>query len=164
VYAAQLHWLRTHFSRSQILLLNMHTALTSRSPNEYLQEILDHLQIPTTAHLSGLVHSNSASPAQAGDMLNCSTHSQLSAIFEPYNEILYAMEPEFDRFPPASDVPCLHTHKQAVYDTEEEGASSRGQIHSVHRTHRGGVPEDGPAKGSRKLIMLPHMPPSRFVP
>jgi hypothetical protein len=107
IYAAQLHWLLTHFSRSQLLLLNMHTALASRSPNEYLQEILDHLQIPATAHLSdGLMHANVATAAQASDMLKCSTHATLSAIYEPYNEILYAMEPEFDRFPPASEVPC----------------------------------------------------------
>lgn len=107
MYAAQLHWLQTHFSRSQILLLNMHTVLTSRSPNEYLQQILDHLHIPVTARLpNGLIHANSAVAAQAQDMLNCSTHAQLSAIFEPHNEILYAMEPEFERFPPASESPC----------------------------------------------------------
>jgi hypothetical protein len=108
MYAADLHWLYTQFSRSQVLLLNMHTILTSRGPNEYLQEILDHLQIPATAHLQeGLSHSNSATAAQASDMLACSTHAAMSAIYEPYNEILYAMEPEFDRFPPASAVPCV---------------------------------------------------------
>jgi hypothetical protein len=107
MYAAQLHWLRTHFSRSQLLLLNMHTILDGRSPNEYLQKILDHLQIPAIAMLpGGLMHANSATAAQASDMLDCSTHAQLTTIFEPFNEILYAMEPEFDRFPPASETPC----------------------------------------------------------
>jgi hypothetical protein len=106
MYAAQLHWLQALFWRSQLLLLNMHTALTSRSPNGYLQQILDHMQIPATAHLTNLAHVNFATAQQATDILNCSTHAQLAAIFEPHNEILYALEPEFDRFPPASDVPC----------------------------------------------------------
>jgi hypothetical protein len=84
----------------------MHTAFAFRTPNEYLQEILDHLEIPATADLYDLSHSNSATADQATDMLDCSTHAQLSAIYEPFNEILYAMEPDFDRFPPASETPC----------------------------------------------------------
>jgi hypothetical protein len=105
MYAAQLLWLGTQLSRSQILLLNVHTETTG-SPREYLQKILDHLKIPVTAHLNALTKANSATAEQASDMLPCSTRAQLSAIFEPHNEILYAMEPEFDRFPPASEVPC----------------------------------------------------------
>jgi hypothetical protein len=139
VYAAQLHWLWTHFTRSQILLLNMHTALTSRSPNAYLQEVLDHLQIPVTAHLNHLAHSNSATADQASDVLNCSTHAQLSAIFEPFNEILYAMEPDFDRFPPASDVPCspsIHPHKRAANGKGEESTSSKRQARQLHHVHK----------------------------
>jgi hypothetical protein len=107
IYCAQLHWLLSHFSRQQMLLLNMHSVLTSNSPNEYLQQVLDHLHIPASANVHALSHSNAATAAESSDMLSCSTHAQLSAIYEPHNEILYAMEPEFGRFPPSSEVPCL---------------------------------------------------------
>jgi hypothetical protein len=106
MYGAHLHWLQMHFSRSQILLFNMHSVLTSKRPQEYLQRVLDHLHIPGSAHAHSLKHANTATAAQSSDVLKCSTHAQLSAIYEPHNEILYAVEPEFERFPPASAVPC----------------------------------------------------------
>lgn len=109
LYPGQLHWLLTHFSRQQLLLLNMHTVVAANDPNAYLQEILDFLDIPTVAQLpevDALAHVNSATESQSTDILQCDLHARLSAVFAPYNEIFYAMEPEYGQFPPTSDEPC----------------------------------------------------------
>jgi hypothetical protein len=109
LYPGQLHWLMTHFSRQQMLLLNFHAAAASSDPNTYLQEILDFFHIPAVAQLheaGGLTHTNSATAAQSTDILDCDLHARLTATFAPYNEIFYAMEPEYGRFPPTSDEPC----------------------------------------------------------
>jgi len=108
LYAPALHWYLTQFSRSQILIFNMHTALM-RDPNAYLQELLDFLHIPATAHLAALSHTNAATPAQAlaaADTLSCSMRDRLAQIYAPWNDVLYTMEPLLDRFPPVTDVPC----------------------------------------------------------
>lgn len=108
LYAPALHWYLTQFSRSQILIFNMHTALM-RDPNAYLQELLDFLHIPATAHLAALSHANAATPAQAlaaADALSCSVRDRLAHIYAPWNDVLYTMEPLLDRFPPVTDVPC----------------------------------------------------------
>jgi hypothetical protein len=109
MYPGQLHWLLTHFSRQQMLLLSMHTVLATNDPNGYLQEILDFLEIPTVAQMPAveeLAHTNSATASQSVDILDCDMHARLSALFAPFNEIFYAMEPDFERFPPTSDEPC----------------------------------------------------------
>jgi hypothetical protein len=92
-----------------MLLLNMHSVVAANNPNAYLQEILNFLDIPTVARLpaaDSLAHTNSATAAQSTDILECDLHARLTAVFAPYNEIFYAMEPEYGRFPPTSDEPC----------------------------------------------------------
>lgn len=86
----------------------MHSALT-RDPNEYMQELLDHLHIPGTAQVKSFSHTNAATPAQAhatADSLSCSVRDQLAHIYAPWNDVLYTMEPQLDRFPPVTDLPC----------------------------------------------------------
>jgi hypothetical protein len=108
LYAPGLHWYLTQFSRTQMLIFSMHSVLHKNS-NEYVQEMLDFLQIPCTAHLKALSHSNSATPEQAlsaAETLTCSVRDRLAEIYEPWNRVWYVMEPELDHFPPATDVPC----------------------------------------------------------
>jgi hypothetical protein len=93
-------------------IFNMHTALASPDPNPYLQEMLDFLHIPAIAHLAVASHANSATAEQkhaaaSSDSLSCYQRDRLAEIYEPWNEVLYAMEPQLERFPPVTDVPCL---------------------------------------------------------
>jgi hypothetical protein len=111
MYAASLHWYLTQFSRSQMRIFSMHTVLALSDPNPYLQEMLDFLDIPATAHLAAASHLNSATTEQKdsavdSDTLSCSMRNQLAEIYAPWNEVLYTMEPQLERFPPATDVPC----------------------------------------------------------
>jgi hypothetical protein len=102
----------TQFSREQMLVFNMHSALaTASDPNPYLQQMLDFLGIPSTAKMATAVHANSATAEQLenppdSDVLSCSVRDQLAQIYEPWNEVLYVMQPELERFPPPTDVPC----------------------------------------------------------
>jgi len=111
MYAPALHWYLTQFSRSQMRIVSMHTALASSDPNPYLQEMLDFLDIPATAHLATVAHANSATTTQKHaqadkDTLTCHVRDQLAQVYAPWNEVLYTMEPQLERFPPATDVPC----------------------------------------------------------
>jgi hypothetical protein len=73
--------------------------------------MLDFLGIPATAHLAAASHANSATAEQKtapaeGDSLSCLVRDQLAEVYGAWNEVLYALEPEIEQFPPATDVPC----------------------------------------------------------
>jgi hypothetical protein len=112
LYPGQMHWFLTQFAREQMLLLSVHTDSSDADPNVFLQTVLDFLGIPAVARLpevDGFSHSNHADASQAEDILDCDLHALLTEFFLPYNDIFYAMEPEFEPFPPTSDVPCKGT-------------------------------------------------------
>lgn len=109
LYAPQLHWWRTQFSRRQMLLLNMHTVMSS-SAGAYVTTVLNFMGIPAVASemQAELDEVNRVKPWQQDDALSCSMRHRMAAIYAPWNAVLYALEPEFDRFPPPEQiVPCL---------------------------------------------------------
>mmetsp|Transcript_14812 Transcript_14812/g.45225 ORF Transcript_14812/g.45225 Transcript_14812/m.45225 type:complete len:134 (+) Transcript_14812:967-1368(+) len=107
LYASHLYNWLAQFSRPQLLLLNMHTNFESSASNDYYQNILDFLGIPATIKLSdSTVPSAEVSPPSQQDILSCRHRDILLAEYDRWNQILYAMEPSFPRFPPATNVPC----------------------------------------------------------
>mmetsp|Transcript_34308 Transcript_34308/g.109288 ORF Transcript_34308/g.109288 Transcript_34308/m.109288 type:complete len:166 (+) Transcript_34308:1168-1665(+) len=107
MYAAQLHWLRMHFSSSQILTCTPPSPLTAQTSTRSRSSTTCTLQPPPTCTMASSTPTPPPPPtAHSTNMIECSTHAQLPAIFEPHNEPCTRMEREFDRFPPASDVPC----------------------------------------------------------
>jgi len=102
MYAFPLYWLQTQFARQQILVLSMHEAV-SLPPSAYLKQVLDFLGFPADAQYplaQDLGHSNSASDAQKSDLLDDAVRDELATVYAPWNEVLYAMEPQLQRFPP----------------------------------------------------------------
>jgi hypothetical protein len=111
MYAPGLHWFYTQFSRSQMKIFSMHTALAATDPNPYLQEMLGFLDIPATAQLAAASHANSATAEQKDaladeESLSCAVRDQLAQVYAPWNEVLFTMEPHLEPFPPVTDVPC----------------------------------------------------------
>jgi hypothetical protein len=91
-----------------MLVFNMESVLAT-DPNQYVQQMLDFLDIPATAHEGVLAHSFSATPEQAhafADTLSCYVRDKLAQIYAPWNDALYIMEPQLERFPPVTDVAC----------------------------------------------------------
>jgi hypothetical protein len=90
----------------------MHTVVTS-DPTAYLTRVLDFMGIPPVASEmhAELVESNRNKPwqqGQQGDALSCAMRDRMAAIYATWNDVLYALEPEFDHFPPPEQlVPCL---------------------------------------------------------
>jgi hypothetical protein len=104
IYAFSIHWLSTQFSREQLLLLSMHEALTTQ-PSVYLKQVLDFLGFPASAQYpleQDMPQSNSATAEQLEDVMSEELRDKMAAVYAPWNEVLYAMEPQFQRFPPPS--------------------------------------------------------------
>mmetsp|Transcript_23309 Transcript_23309/g.71403 ORF Transcript_23309/g.71403 Transcript_23309/m.71403 type:complete len:111 (+) Transcript_23309:66-398(+) len=110
MYAPQLVFLLSQFSRANVLILSME-AFKSSETNSYMQSVLDFANIPAVAlGFHDSVHANAAAKSglvQATKLPQCTTRSALGELYAPWNQVLYALEPEFPEFPSYEEVPCV---------------------------------------------------------
>jgi len=111
MYAPQLVFLLSQFSRSQVLLLSMDT-FKSTDKTSYMQSILDFARIPAT--IAPTAFSSSSQLNRAGDHLDpmmdlarCTSRDALGEFYAPWNQVLYALEPDFPPFASFKEVKCM---------------------------------------------------------
>lgn len=110
VYAPQLHQWRSKWSRSQVLVLTADTTaalpLASAENRRRQVQVSEFLGVPLAQQRpqpdGAIVDDQSRLPS-----MSCALHDALTRVYSQWNEVLYAMEPQLERFAPR--LPCIES-------------------------------------------------------
>jgi hypothetical protein len=108
MYAPQLNEWRSKWSRSQVLVLTTDTTpalpLSSDEHHRRQVQLSEFLGVPLAQRRpqpdDAIVDDQPRLPS-----MSCALHDALTRVYSPWNEVLYAMEPQLERFTPR--LPCI---------------------------------------------------------